>query len=777
MKRWQRICALVMSTLSVFSTVLSAGCNGGGTSSSNSTSEKKHSHIWSTNVVTEATCTEKGLKRRFCEECQEEEFEEIAPGHSIVRYAAQEVTCTNVGWDAYEACENCDYTTQVVIEPLAQNYVDEKCTSCGQDIPDCVHGWGEYEISVEPTCFATGLKTRECELCGDIEIVEIPVAHNLMYFEGEAATCTYSGWTSGYICLEECGYYDMEEIPSTGHKYVDDVCVNPGCGERDYTKTTINIKVRRAGFGTDWLYELKAKFEEAYAAEGYKVNIWTPDNSIKDDVLIKELALGYDKTKVDLYISSGATPEKVGENGDYGVLVEEISDLVYNQKAIAYSGAEETKTVGEKISQDVIPYMTDSTGKIYAYNWAQTSGGLVVNTRKLAKYGLEQPKTTNEMFDCFEKIYLGYNGIGGSMETSTYPITYVSGTNGYALCFMYGMMAQYDIDFFNQYWSFTKKNDAGETVAMTDEECQALYNHPALVEMLEVSYRAFDVNIAAPGSLSNTVDQAQAKIMGDVDDAVFMFNGDWMLNEVKLNYPDELNDIDFCNYPVVSAVGTKLFGANTAYGFDEAKCDELLSYIIGLVDENKSIEEIVADVAANKGITITEADAQEVARARGVSYSRGVEHVAYVTKGTPKKDIVGLFLRMMSSNDFGETFNRTANGTSPYFAQVNTTSPYLFVRNASKIPANNYFSLISLFTGARGYRGQLNRNSMFVLDGGNLCSYIAERSMVSIYNWDGGKRVDADESVYEKAAQNFLTSELTELKKNWQNYKDSAGLW
>ncbi len=537
---------------------------------------------------------------------------------------------------------------------------------------------------------------------------------------------------------------------------------------------TINIKCRRAGFGTDWLYELKTHFEEAYKAQGYKVNILTPDNSIKDDVLIKELALGYDKTKVDLYISSGATPEQVGVNGDYGVLAEDMRDIVYNKTAISYSGAEENAIVGDKISADILPYMTDSTGAVYAYNWAQTSGGLVVNTRKLAAYGLEEPKTTNEMFDCFDKIYCGYNGVGSSAQSKTYPITYVPGGNGYALCFLYTMMAQYDVEYFHQYFSFEKTNEEGTTVNLSDEECFALYQHPALAEMLDVAYRTFDMNIAAPGSLAQTVDQAQAKIMGDVDGAVFMFNGDWMLNEVKLNYQSKLNDIDFINYPVTSAVGKKLFGAGTAYGMNDADADAMLSYIIDLVDANKSIEEIVADVQTNKGITITEADAKEVARARGISYSRGVEHVAYVTKGTTKKDIVSLFLRMMSSDDFGKTFNNTANGTSPYYAMENTTSQYAFVRNASKIPTNKYFSLISLFTGARGYRKQLNMNGLFTTQS-HLPDYISSTSKASIYTIDGGHN-GSDASVYTTAAQNFLSAEYTNVTKNWADKKASAGL-
>lgn len=541
-------------------------------------------------------------------------------------------------------------------------------------------------------------------------------------------------------------------------------------------ETTIVVKCRRAGFGTDWLYELKGKFEAAYAEQGYKVKIMTPDNATKGDTLIKELALGYDSTKVDLYISSDATPTSVGASGDYGVLVENIEECVYDQPAISYDGTEETKTVREKVSAETVSYMTDKNGELYGYSWAQTSGGLVVNTRKLAAYGLELPKTTNEMFDCFDKIYCGYNGIENSIESGTYPITYVSGGSGYGLVFLYALMAQYDIDEYNKFWSFMTTDETGASVKLSDEDCQELFDDPMLLEMMKVAYRTFDLNIAAPGSAAQGVDQAQAKIMGDVDDAVFMFNGDWMLNEVKLNYEDELGDIDFINFPVISAVGTKVFGAGTSYNFDDAKCEELLSFIIGLVDENKNVDEIVEAVKAEKGVDIAEADAKEVARARGVTYARGPEHVAYVTKGTPKKDIVSLFLRMMSSDDFGETFSRVANGTSPYCAKVNTTSEYAFVRNASKIPANQYFSLVSQFGDLKGYRGEIGGGllSMFTSKS-HIPDYITSESTASIYT-EFGTRNGSSDSVYTTAAEKFLADEKANVIKNWKDYLNSAGL-
>ena len=550
-----------------------------------------------------------------------------------------------------------------------------------------------------------------------------------------------------------------------------------GRNKIEVDETTIVVKVRDAGFGTDWLYELKGKFETAYAAQGYKVKIMTPDNAIKGSTLLQELALGYDSTKVDLYISTDANPDSVGQLGNYGVLVENIEESVYNQTAIAYDGTEESKTVREKIRAEAVSYMTDSYGELYGYSWAQTSAGLVVNTKKLEKYGLEIPKTTNEMFDCFDKIYCGYNGIANSVESGTYPITYISGGSGYGVVFLYALMAQYDMDEYNKFWTFMTTDETGASVQLSDEACQELFDDPMLLEMMKVAYRTFDWVIAAPGSLSQGVDQAQTKIMSDGnDDAVFMLNGDWMLNEVKLNYASKLNDIDFVNFPVISAVGRKVFGAGTSYNFNDAKCEELLSYIIDLVDENKSIDEIIASVKAEKGVDIDEAAAKEVARARGVTYSRGMEHVAYITKNTPKKDIASLFLRMMSSDDFGETFSRTANGTSPYCAKENTTSQYKFVRNASKIPSNQYFSLVSQFGSVKGYRGKIGGKllNMFTTKS-HIPDYICADSQASMYTEDG-TRNGLTESVYQEAAAKFLSDEKTNVINNWKDYLKNAGL-
>lgn len=546
-------------------------------------------------------------------------------------------------------------------------------------------------------------------------------------------------------------------------------------GDEVVDGSTIVVKCVEAGFGTDWLYELKNKFETVYAEEGYKVKIMTPSRQISGDNVLRDLYLGHAESQTDLYITADIKTDKVGVNSDYGkILAADLREYVYDKPAISYNGEEESVLISEKLSSDIVPFVTDTQGVMYGFNWVQSSGGLVVNTRKLAKYNLAIPKTTNEMFDCFDKIYCGHNGVQNSVKSGTYPLTYVTGTNGqgYTVSFLNTLMAQYDGDFYEQFWSFQTTDESGATVTMTDNGYD-VFNDKTVYEMLKVAYRTFDKNIAAPGSVSQELNQAQTKMMTDRNGAIFMFNGDWMLNEVKLSYEEELPDIDFVNYPVISALGIKLFGSGTAYNMSATDCDALLSYIIGLVDENRNLADIITLVKENKGIDLAEADAKEVARARGVSFSRGVEHIGFMTADTPKKDIASLFLRMMASDDFGKTFSVLGNGSTPYYAQINTTSGYKFVEHASEIVANQYFSLIN--SGAQAYRKQLLKNNNMFMSQPHLPNYIASNSTASIYNREGGKNGSGLE-VYDIVAQALQATEHQNVKNNWSQYKKQAGL-
>ena len=63
------------------------------------------------------------------------------PAHDKVQHEAKAPTCTTIGWDAYETCSRCDYTTYV--EKTAQGH---DRVSHDAKAPTCTTiGWDAYE--------------------------------------------------------------------------------------------------------------------------------------------------------------------------------------------------------------------------------------------------------------------------------------------------------------------------------------------------------------------------------------------------------------------------------------------------------------------------------------------------------------------------------------------------------------------------------------------------------------------------------------------------------
>ena len=542
-----------------------------------------------------------------------------------------------------------------------------------------------------------------------------------------------------------------------------------GCNKRDKivrSESVVNVRVYKGGYGADWIYELKRRFEALYADEGYKMNILQPSVDNGGVVVLNELAAGNAKSGVDLYFTTG-NPVDTVTDGDYGMLVEDITQTVMNKPAIKYDGTLESVNIADKMSPETLNYMRGSDGNIYGFNWVQSVAGFAVNTKKLAKYGLELPRTTDELFNCFDVIYKGttHNGvtIPNSETSKTFPITYSYG-NKYNNCLLNVMIAQYEGK--ERYAKFySMQNDDG-TDMKTDG--YKVFEMDGVLEMLKIAYRAFDVRVASYGTTSQGLDAAQAQIMKESgDNAVFIANGDWMLNEVKLNYRN-LNDIGFINFPVVSALGTKLFGSGTSYNLSTDKCEELLSYIIGLVDENKSVDEIIAAVQQNKSVSLDAESAQTIAEARGVYYSRGIEHQGYIAKGARAKDLAELVLRMYASEDFSKDFAKYSNGTSPYATEINNETEYEFVRQASAIAVNKYADILSPLTGFRKKMGLSN-----ILTSMPNIPVTVGSQQISMYN--NGAQTGTP-SVYYDAAQTAFETEKTNTQSNWSTWLTQRGI-
>ncbi len=91
-----------------------------------------HTCVWGEwEILNEPTCTATGDKVRFCQDGTHSEWSTIrALDHDIVTHDAQAVSCNKIGWNAYETCNRCDYSTYREIPALNHNYVNGVCTRC-----------------------------------------------------------------------------------------------------------------------------------------------------------------------------------------------------------------------------------------------------------------------------------------------------------------------------------------------------------------------------------------------------------------------------------------------------------------------------------------------------------------------------------------------------------------------------------------------------------------------------------------------------------------------
>ena len=101
--------------------------------------------------------------------------------HDLVHHDAKAPTCTEIGWNEYDACqrEGCTYTTKVEIPALK---------------------------------------------------------HKLVHHDAKAPTCTETGWEE-YDTCSRCDYTTKVEIPALEHDYTEKV-VKPTCGKGGYTLHT-----------------------------------------------------------------------------------------------------------------------------------------------------------------------------------------------------------------------------------------------------------------------------------------------------------------------------------------------------------------------------------------------------------------------------------------------------------------------------------------------------------------------------------------------------------
>ena len=158
-----------------------------------------------------ATCSAKAV----CVTCGAEYGEKDPNNHALEQHAAKAPTCTEIGWDAYDTCSRCDYTTYAELPALNHDLKQHaaKAATCTEK------GWDAYEA---------------CSRCDYTTRKELPALnHALEQHAAKAPTCTEIGWDAYETC-SRCDYTTYAELPILGHDY-QAVTVDPTCEADGYT--------------------------------------------------------------------------------------------------------------------------------------------------------------------------------------------------------------------------------------------------------------------------------------------------------------------------------------------------------------------------------------------------------------------------------------------------------------------------------------------------------------------------------------------------------------
>ncbi len=278
-------------------------------------------HDWSEWTVTSnSTCTVAGTKVRSCTVCGYQETGsadlaahtpgaeatctdpqtctvcgtviKAANGHTITEVAKQEATCGAPGWEAYEYCSVCDYTTKVEIPATGAHvytYVQNEdgkthtgictcgatvsgtcsggaadcenpaeCSTCNTAYGDALgHSWNDGEETKAPTCINPGVKTYTCSVCSDTKTETIAATGNHIYDEyadydekNHKVSCSADDLCEEYIFEAHTISEDSkpEHVEGEWHDYKCDKC--PARGSMLNGTYVDNLKEACFGEGT-----------------------------------------------------------------------------------------------------------------------------------------------------------------------------------------------------------------------------------------------------------------------------------------------------------------------------------------------------------------------------------------------------------------------------------------------------------------------------------------------------------------------------------------------
>lgn len=141
-----------------------------------------------------ATCTTKAV----CEVCGGEHGEKDPNNHDLVHLYAKAPTCTEIGWDAYDRCVRCGYTTRKELPALNHDLV--------------------RHVAQAPTCTEKGWAYDTCSRCDYTTYAELPALNHDYQAVTVEPTCETDGYTI-FTCSRCKDSYTADPTDKLGHQF------------------------------------------------------------------------------------------------------------------------------------------------------------------------------------------------------------------------------------------------------------------------------------------------------------------------------------------------------------------------------------------------------------------------------------------------------------------------------------------------------------------------------------------------------------------------------
>ena len=141
-----------------------------------------------------ATCTAKAV----CEACGGEYGEKDPNNHDLVQHAAKAPTCTEIGWDTYDRCIRCGYTTRKELPALNHDLV--------------------RHVAQAPTCTEKGWAYDTCSRCDYTTYAELPALNHDYQAVTVEPTCETDGYTI-FTCSRCNDSYTADPTDKLGHQF------------------------------------------------------------------------------------------------------------------------------------------------------------------------------------------------------------------------------------------------------------------------------------------------------------------------------------------------------------------------------------------------------------------------------------------------------------------------------------------------------------------------------------------------------------------------------